>query len=431
MRKSYSFVFLVVFLLFTGCSSSKVEPHKIKMKNFTQNEIFYEDSLILYALRAEEIGDYRSASSLFYKLYKVKPQRDYLYHSLQNDIYAKNYLLVLEKIDKEEKKEDIALKRFKLIALIKEKKLLKAKKLAENILNKTKEVDDYIRLSDIYILLNQPKKALNFLEKAYLINYDNRVIDRISTLLYNHLNKKDEAIKRLEIHREIHGSTSLILLRLAMFYSDKKDLDNLLATYLALYKLDKKNDIAKKIIQIYEYKKDYLSLEDFLQTYHVDDVRLLQLYVATKNYKDAYKLAYMLYQQDGTIDYLGESALYEYEYYKITKDKKLLDKIIEKLEDLLSKNDVALYNNYLGYLLIDHEIDIKRGLSYVKKALVQEPNSIYILDSLAWGYFKLGRCEKADLIMQKVLSQGSSDNEEIRSHKDSIDRCKNKRRRKR
>ena len=420
---------IIATIFFNGCSTSKIQPSN-KSADLTQSELYYEDSLILYGLRAEEIKDYQSASELFYKLYTKNKQKEYLYHSLQNDINAKNFLKVLDKIKQVKDKKDITLKKYELIVYISQNKLQDAKVLAHRIVDITKEVDDYIRLADIYILLKEPKISLQYLEKAYTINYDNVVIEKIATLLYNYMNKKENAIKRLEIHREIHGNSTVVLLRLGHFYSNQKNLEKLLSTCISLYKLDKKEDVAAKIIQIYEYKRDYLSLKDFLEENHINDARLLQLYVVTKNYDNASKLAYTLYQKEGSLNYLGESALYEYEYYKITKDKTLLDKIINKLKDLLSQSDEALYNNYLGYLLIDHEIDVKKGILYVKKALAQEPNSVYILDSLAWGYLKLGRCQQADLIMQNVLSKGSNDNEEIAYHKDVIEKCKNQRRKK-
>ena len=49
---------------------------------------------------------------------------------------------------------------------------------------------------------------------------------------------------------------------------------------------------------------------------------------------------------------------------------------------------------YLKLHLIDHDIDIKRGIKYVKEALKIEQVSSFYKDSLAWGYFKLRQCKK-------------------------------------
>ena len=43
----------------------------------------------------------------------------------------------------------------------------------------------------------------------------------------------------------------------------------------------------------------------------------------------------------------------------------------------------------MAYLLIDYELDINKGVALVKKALVQDPENIAYLDTLAWGEYKL------------------------------------------
>lgn len=82
-----------------------------------------------------------------------------------------------------------------------------------------------------------------------------------------------------------------------------------------------------------------------------------------------------------------------------------------------------MYLNYLGYLLIDHEIDVKKGMLYIKQVLKLEPDSAFYLDSLAWGHYKLGECKKAKKIMQKVLTLEGGDNEEVLEHVDAINKC--------
>lgn len=427
------FIFFVGIMLsfFSGCSSTYLKPTNLKNNLEIKNELFEEDSKILYGIRAEELKEYKTASIFFYNLYMTKQKDEYLYRSLQNDLDARNYDLILQKTNKDELKDNLIAKRFRLILLITTKQLDEAKKLAKNIILLSNDVDDYMRLSDIYIRLNQFTKSLNILEEAYKINYDNRVIDKISLLLYTKLEKKKIAINRLEVHREIHGNSVPILLRLGLFYSNQKNLEKLLSTYLILYQLKKDKEIADKIVQIYEYKKEYLKLKDFLEKNHINDKKLLELYVVIKNYKKAMTLAYKLYQKNEDIEYLGKSALYEYEYYKIVKENRLLLDVIAKLKIYLSYNNNALYSNYLGYLLIDHNINLKEGLLYVNNALSEEPDSIYILDSLAWGYYKLGQCKKAKTVMQTIFMDGNTQNKEIIQHNNLIKKCKNNTRRKR
>jgi len=190
-----------------------------------------------------------------------------------------------------------------------------------------------------------------------------------------------------------------------------------------LYAHTKDEVIAKKIVQIYSYKRDYLKLMSFLEENHFDDELLLQLYVSAKNYKDAYKLADTLYSKNNDIDLLGQSAIYEYEAQKGELSKETLENIIKKLQKVVQKTDNTLYLNYLGYILIDHEIDVAQGIAYIKKVLKKQPKSAYYLDLLAWGYYKEGRCSEAKKIIDEVVTLKGGDDPEVLYHKKEIHDC--------
>ncbi|MBP7866618.1 MAG: tetratricopeptide repeat protein [Acidobacteria bacterium] len=56
-------------------------------------------------------------------------------------------------------------------------------------------------------------------------------------------------------------------------------------------------------------------------------------------------------------------------------------------------NAVAL--NYLGYMLVDLDLNVAKGMEYIRKALELEPLNPAYLDSLGWGYFRLKEYPKA------------------------------------
>ena len=58
--------------------------------------------------------------------------------------------------------------------------------------------------------------------------------------------------------------------------------------------------------------------------------------------------------------------------------------------------------NYLGYSLIERKEKLSQALGMIEKAIERNPQSGYIVDSLAWGLFKLGRYEEALLPMKKA-----------------------------
>lgn len=164
----------------------------------------------------------------------------------------------------------------------------------------------------------------------------------------------------------------------------------------------------------------------FLQSSSSDDELLLQVYINAKNYKKASAIAEKLYFETDDINYLGQSAIFEYESHENKNDKKMQKRVIDKLKKVASIEKRPLYLNYLGYLMIDHSIDIKGGMRYVREALKIEPNSAYYLDSLAWGYYRLGNCKKATQIINKVKKLDGGDDPEVLNHVKAIEKCKNK-----
>jgi tetratricopeptide (TPR) repeat protein len=51
--------------------------------------------------------------------------------------------------------------------------------------------------------------------------------------------------------------------------------------------------------------------------------------------------------------------------------------------------------NYLGYGLVDRGEKLDEALGMIEKAVAADPDKGYIIDSLAWAYFRLGRYEDA------------------------------------
>jgi tetratricopeptide (TPR) repeat protein len=51
--------------------------------------------------------------------------------------------------------------------------------------------------------------------------------------------------------------------------------------------------------------------------------------------------------------------------------------------------------NYLGYSWVDKGVNLDRALGMIEKAIEGAPNDGYIIDSLGWAYYRLGRFEEA------------------------------------
>ena len=59
--------------------------------------------------------------------------------------------------------------------------------------------------------------------------------------------------------------------------------------------------------------------------------------------------------------------------------------------------------NYLGYSLIDRGERLQEGLKLVQRALQLSPLDAYIIDSLGWAYFRLGRYEEAVRELERAV----------------------------
>lgn len=409
-------------LIFAGCVTNITPKPNIKV--FEE-----EDTYILFALRAEQLKEHSAASSIFNTLYEKSHKKEYLYKSLQNDLEMGSCEDVVLKIDKilEKMPNNFILIRMKIIALIQLNKLELAKENALKLVLLSQEVDDYILTSEIYIKQKKFNTAIKYLESAYTKNYNEKILDKMSIVLYVNLQRKKDAIAQLETHLMVHGTSIVVCNRLIGFYSNDNNIDGLLSTYLRLYEINKNNEISKRIIQIYGFKQEHFKLMSFLEKSKSDDKVLFELYVSLKNYKKASQLGYKLHMQTGDIYYLGQSAIFEYESSKNKDNKEMLLRVVKTLKTVIENDNSPLYLNYLGYLMVDHTIDIEEGMEYINRALVINPNSAYYLDSLAWGYYKLNKCKEANKLMKKIRKLKGGDEPEVIEHEEKINQClKNK-----
>jgi len=162
----------------------------------------------------------------------------------------------------------------------------------------------------------------------------------------------------------------------------------------------------------------------FLKPIHGYELSLYDLYKVNKLYKKAFILADRFYKVDKNPKWLAEKAVLLFEGAKNKKDKKLIKQVINYFEKALKAgvND-SLYLNYYGYTLVDVGYNINKGVSLIERAIKQQPDNIYYLDSLAWGYYKQKRCKKAYKVMKQVVKSEGLDEEEIAMHWKAIKRC--------
>ena len=93
----------------------------------------------------------------------------------------------------------------------------------------------------------------------------------------------------------------------------------------------------------------------------------------------------------------GEAGWFLYYVRGITRERLDLWSLAEKdFRKALSLNpNQPQVLNYLGYSLIEKNSNLDEALDMIERAVKESPDSGYIVDSLGWGYYKLGQYEKA------------------------------------
>jgi hypothetical protein len=137
-----------ISLAFVGCSYVTTP----QASHPSQKVFEEEDTYIMFALRAEQLQEYKAAAGMFEILYEKSEKKEYLYRSLQNALVGKELAYVIERIDAalEGRFDDLTLIRLKIVALSAQEKLEEAKELGLKLIEASNEENDYVLVSDIY-----------------------------------------------------------------------------------------------------------------------------------------------------------------------------------------------------------------------------------------------------------------------------------------
>jgi len=410
-------IFVLLALLFSGCSVKSVKPHNIVTKPYK-----YEDKYILFALSYEQNHEYNKAIQYYEKLYNNTKNIEYLEEVIKLCIDIKDYKSLGKylKIGLKNYPKNVFFKRVQIQYCIFAKDYKKASELSLKLTNEYKTEKNYEFAGYAFLVMKKYSLALKFFERAYGIGFNEDILNNIADILYSYLDRKDDAVAYLETHVRLKGCSKKICYKLLNIYAREKDINGLLSIYKRLYNHTHKKEYVEKIINLYIYQGEKKNAIVFLKKCGCYKDMLMNMYLSMNDFANAYKIAKELFEETNNFKYLGKMAIYQFEGAKV-KDKKLIKSIADKFARAIKKVKDPMYLNYYGYLLIDYDMNVKKGIKLVKEALKIEPNSPYYLDSLAWGYYKLGKCKKAKKIMQKVLKM--SQDKEVLNHEKMIQKC--------
>lgn len=365
------------------------------------------------------------AIKIYKNLYDRTGAGIYLKEAIKLATISKNSSLnELLKLGDEVLNGDSEFLKLKIMNYIRVQNFNAASVLAKELIDIEKNAKNYSLLGDTYYFSNEYDKALDSYERSYELNQSEENVLKISQVLL--LKKKDaeKAIRYLQTHRKLIGCGKKVCDILAEIYKMRRDFQNFAEISEAAYVQKKENYYLDNAISAYLYIKNNDKVIELLKKYDYDAKLLIQIYAGMNKFDEAQRLAVKEFEKSGDNEFLGMDAIYEYEKNRGKITTEILKNVMAKFDPIIEKLNMPIYQNYYGYVLIDHDIDVKRGIKLVKKALENEPDSVYFLDSLAWGEYKLGKCNKAAKIMKKI-----SDNEEFmksdeaKEHLKAISEC--------
>ena len=412
-----STLILCIALFVQGCSTRQATK---------SDAIFEKETLLsLEALDFQHQGKIDEALARYRILYEKTGNPEYLKTALKlafNSSYPVDDLLL---IAKDVLPQDSEIVRIQVGSLLNQGDVEGAKNLMVDLVEREKNVQNLTILASIYFYQKDYPISLKYYDAVYKEAKDEASLLMMVELLDIHLDKTNEAISYLETHSRLEGCSRPICYRLIQIYGKTKNIKGLASVYRRLFEKYGDKQYASKVVELLLYDNNRNEAISFLKKSNHDPQTLMQLYAAKGQYEEAFKAAQMAYKEAGDLHYLGLMAVYEYEGAKEKISEELLLSVEKKFETVTKDSKNPLYLNYYGYLLIDHDRDIKKGIELVEKALIYEPQSPYYIDSLAWGYYKLNECEKALEIIEPIM-QKTNEPEVLEHYKSIQQRNKNR-----
>ncbi len=436
-KKSLVFCFLLPF--FIGCSNKTVEiennnikeTEKIGFVEVKTKSFELENQYIILALETENQKLYYDARDFYFLLFERTNNYEYFTKYLTMLTQIKDYELVRSQVLKyylnNIKQEELILRLY-TFALFKLDIQKEAVDNGEKLIKLFPNDINYELLGSIYLDQKNSLKAYEFFEKAFEMNKSVNTFFNLTNILYYNLSKKEEAINKIEQYILLNGHDFNLSIQLLTFYEKEQKIEKIVPFLKEMYNEYKSNNEIMslnktKILLVKYLAKDSVSTAiDFLEQNKEEDEVLLSLYKITNQPQKIYDLLEVLYLKSNNIDYLAQQAIIQFE---MSEDKKkVLNEVVMKFDRVLYNSDNHIYQNYLAYILIDYDLNVRRGVSLVKKALEKDPKNIAFLDTLAWGEYKLKNCKEAFNQMKKVIDEVGLDDEEIRTHWQKIKECK-------
>ena len=271
-------------------------------------------------------------------------------------------------------------------------------------------------LTEVLIALDRMEEAHQELERLRAKVSPGEVDGRLALLAYDAGDLK-EAQQRFSELAANGQTTEAAMLYLADISARQGDKDGAIAGYRRLYDSSvaiQARSRAASLLLDRSDRKEALTLLDDYATEHPDsefDLTLTKAHLLADHGEADAGVALL----NASLERHPRNPSIEYERATLLEQAGHVHDSVEELQQLLTERvDDPTLLNALGYTLADHNLELARAESLIRKALVTMPDNPAALDSLGWVRFRAGDSKAALITLERAYN--ISHDAEIASH---------------
>ena len=346
------------------------------MENLMDKHMNDVDALYAYAHVSSRMGDIKRAESLFEKILELKPENEaatMAYIALlqrKGDINkALNWLKSTLKIHKDNFDLRMAYARL----LTDAKRFDEARNQFELLYNKTPDNTDLLyALGLLSLQENQLTKSEKYFKR--LIELKKHIFDA-NYYLGRIAEEKNELDKANNFYHSVHDGENYFdaFIRISLIFAKQGDIEKALTN---IRSIEKPKDAHRNILIQAE----------------------CEILIEEKRFEEALDVFNKAIQEQSHPDLLYSRAM-------LAEKINRFDILETDLVSIIGKDpDNATALNALGYTLADRGERLDDAYDYIKRAYELSPGDFYILDSMGWVLYRLGRLDEAIDFLQKAFN---------------------------
>ena len=346
------------------------------MERLMENHMNDAEAMYAFAHVSARMGDIERSQQLLERVLEIKPDNDaaaMTYISLLQKKGDTNKALEWLEIVLKDKKDDFNLRMAYARLLTDAKRFDDARSQFEILSDQApNNVDVLYALGLLYLQVNQLDEAEQHFNR--LTKLKKRVFDA-NYYLARIAEEKDELDKASDLYQGVHGGENYFdaRIRLSLILAKQGNVEKALTNIRAIEKPKDSN----RLILIQAEGEILTEVKRYQEAMKVFDEA-----IAEESHPD------LLYSRAMLAEKMGKLDLLETDLKTILADD--------------ADNATAL--NALGYTLADRTDRHEEAYGYIKRAYELNPNDFYILDSMGWVLYRLGRMDEAVDFLQRALA---------------------------